>query len=424
MRILFLTQIVPYPPTAGPKIKTWHVLRHLASRGHEIVLASFVRADEEEYVPALKEVCAQVHAVPIRRSRVVDGMCWLRSHLTGRPFLVERDDLPGMRSLVRRLLNEQPFGSIHADQVTMAQFALPYLGTKGPRPLLVFDAHNATWTILERMCQTLPGHLGVFRPLLRLEARRVKDYEGMIVEAFDHTLAVTQIDRRDLIEALKVHRKNSPPGNGRVVPRANPDPHPITVVPIAVDTSKHQPTARQPGSTSILTLGSLNYPPNADGVRWFAQDVFPLVRQKIAQATLTIIGKNPPQDLVELSARMPESMTVTGYVPDLQPYLERAALVVVPVRAGSGMRVRILDMFALAMPVVTTTVGLEGIEAEQGKEVLVADTPDEFATAVIRLIQDEALQARLAAHGRRLAEERYDWRAALHALNDIYKGIL
>jgi glycosyltransferase involved in cell wall biosynthesis len=85
------------------------------------------------------------------------------------------------------------------------------------------------------------------------------------------------------------------------------------------------------------------------------------------------------------------------------------------------MRVRILDMFALAMPVVTTTVGLEGIEAEQGKEVLVADTPDEFATAVIRLIQDEGLQARLAAHGRRLAEERYDWRAALHALNDIYK---
>ncbi len=195
----------------------------------------------------------------------------------------------------------------------------------------------------------------------------------------------------------------------------------ITVVPIAVDTAIQQPVIRQPGSTNILTLGSLNYPPNADGIRWFAQHIFPKVRQQVRTATLTIIGKNPPEELRELNAHHPDSIFVTGFVPDLRPYLERSALSVIPVRAGSGMRVRILDMFSLGMPVITTTIGLEGIEAAPGRDVLVADTPDEFTAAVIRLFEDPVLQEQLAKNGRRLAEQCYDWRAALRKLNDVYK---
>ena len=214
MRILFLTQIVPYPPTAGPKIKTWHVLRQLASRGHEVILASFLRPEEEEFLPSLHEVCSQVHPVPIRRSRLVDGVSWLRSQFSGRPFLVERDDLPGMRALVSRLSNDQAFDAIHADQVTMAQFALSQDRQDGTRPLRVFDAHNATWTIVERMRQTLPAHLSFLRPLFSLEARRVKNYEGMIVKAFDHTLAVTEVDCRYLLEAVRFYENHSRDGKG------------------------------------------------------------------------------------------------------------------------------------------------------------------------------------------------------------------
>ena len=411
MEILFLTQIIPYPPDAGPKVKTWHVLRYLAGRGHRVTLASFVRPEEAGHVAELRTVCAEVHTVPIRRSRMADAGYWLRSHLTGRPFLIERDDLGEMRALVQRLVADRPFDAIHCDQLTMAQFALPFArraeagaAPSNERPRLVFDAHNAVWTIIERMGENAPALL---KPVAALEARRVKRYEGMIVRHFDHTLAVTEPDRQALIQAA---------ANG-TAPRA--EDH-ILVVPIAVDTGQLQPAARRPGLNRIVTLGTLHYPPNADGIRWFAQEVFPLVRQQAPGASLTIIGKNPPHDFLQLAAQDPQAFTVTGYVPDLTPYLEEAALMVVAVRAGGGMRVRILEAFARAMPVVTTTVGLEGIDARPGDEVLVADGPQAFAEAVVRLLRDPQLQARLAAAGRRLAEQRYDWQVVLDRMDSIY----
>jgi glycosyltransferase involved in cell wall biosynthesis len=125
-----------------------------------------------------------------------------------------------------------------------------------------------------------------------------------------------------------------------------------------------------------MTMGTLHYPPNADGIRWFAKDVFPLVRQQVPQVTLTIVGKNPPPDFLHLQEQYPGVITVTGYVPDLTPFMEKAAIMVVAVRAGGGMRVRILEAFARGLPVVTTTVGLEGIEARPGEDVLVAISVD------------------------------------------------
>jgi glycosyltransferase involved in cell wall biosynthesis len=192
------------------------------------------------------------------------------------------------------------------------------------------------------------------------------------------------------------------------------------VVPIAVDTAKLSPIQRQPGSLNLLTLGTLHYPPNADGIRWFMKEVFPRVRQEVSQATLTVIGKNPPQDFLDEAGRSAGAIQVTGYVPDLLPYLERAALVVVPVRAGGGMRVRILEAFARAMPVVTTTVGLEGIEACPAEEVVLADEPAGFARAVVQLLGNPEAQARLAANGRRLAEKRYDWQEVLKKMEEVY----
>ena len=125
MHILFLTQILPYPPASGPKVKTWHVLRYLSECGHKITLASFVRPEELPYIEDVKKVCFAVHAVPVRRSRVSDLYYFLRSQLTGRPFLVERDDLAEMRSLVNQIVASESVDVIHADQLTMTQFAFP-----------------------------------------------------------------------------------------------------------------------------------------------------------------------------------------------------------------------------------------------------------------------------------------------------------
>jgi glycosyltransferase involved in cell wall biosynthesis len=138
---------------------------------------------------------------------------------------------------------------------------------------------------------------------------------------------------------------------------------------------------------------------------------------------LTIVGKNPPKDLLNAAIQNPEAIRVAGYVHDLVPYMEQAALMVVPVRAGGGMRVRILEAFSHAMPVVTTSVGLEGIDARPDEDVLVADTPEMFARQVIRLLQDEGLQTRLAENSRRLAVRRYDWQVVLKEVEEIYQDI-
>jgi glycosyltransferase involved in cell wall biosynthesis len=422
MHVLFLTQIIPYPPDAGPKVKTWQVLRYLASRGHRVTLASFVRPEEEPYVNDLREVCQDVYTVPIQRSRIRDAGYWIRSNFTGRPFLIERDDLVGMRRLIERILAEERIDLIHADQLTMTQFALPRHQEKRTptkqaqdgnnksnnlQPELLFDAHNAVWTIVERMRENAPWYL---RPIGYLEEQRIKRYEGMVVSLYDHTLAVTEPDHLALKEAVEFfagdHEKNKDS---------------ITVIPIAVDTEKLQPVSRKSDSKNIVTLGTLHYPPNADGIRWFAEEVFPLVHERDPDTTLTIIGKNPPPDFYQLQEKHPDSIEVTGYVQDLVPYLERAALMVIAVRAGGGMRVRILEAFARGMPVVTTTVGLEGIEAQPGKEILVEDSPREFAQAVLNLMNDPELGLLLAKNGRQLAVEQYDWQVVLQKMDTIYQ---
>lgn len=407
-KILFLTQIVPFPPDAGPKVKTYHVIRALAGQGHSVTLVSFVRPEEVRHIPALQEICEAVHIVPIRRSRIADVGYMIKSYLTNRPFLIERDDLRPMQETVNRLVKEDNFQFIHADQLTMVQFALRGASAfPDKKPKVIFDAHNAVWTIVERMKDNARFFL---KPVLAVEARRVKQYEGELLRTVDHVLAVTDIDRNLLEEALHFSKPNR---DGRVSS--------ITVVPIAVDTEKLQPVRRRAGSKNIVTLGTLHYPPNADGIRWFFNEVFPLVRERVPDATLTIIGKNPPQDFLELAERNPGTIKVTGYVDDLVPYLEESALMVVPVRAGGGMRVRILEAFAYAMPVVTTTVGLEGIHGTPDHNVIVADTPADFANRTAELLENASLQEKLAANGRELATKKYDWQAVLAAMRPIYE---
>lgn len=409
MNILFLTQILPYPPDAGPRVKTWHVLRYLAGQGHKITLVSFVRADEQKYVEEVRRQGIEFFPVPIRRSRIADVGYWLRSNLSGLPFLIERDNLPEMRKRIDTLLTERQFHAIHADQLTMTQFVPLERAGKNQHMVRVFDAHNATWSIMERMKDNARA---ILKPVLALEQQRIKKYEGRIVKAFEHTLTVTDIDRELLLDAVAVVDHAA----------KNAARERIVTVPITIDTMQLKPTTRQPGSLNILTLGTLHYMPNADGIRWFLNEIFPRVRRELPNATLTIIGKNPPADFLQAAQQEPDTIQVTGYVEDLTPYFERAALMVVPVRAGSGMRVRILEAFSRAMPVVTTTVGLEGIEARPGEDVLVADTPSDFAAQVVCLARDTQLQERLANNGRSLAVKKYDWQVALRLMNSLYQG--
>lgn len=413
MNIMFLTQILPYPPDAGPKFKTWQVLRYLIDRGHTVTLISMIRPEDEKFCHVVEKLVTAFYPVLIQRSRMKDIFFLLRSGLTGRPFLIERDDLREIRLLVEQLVAENTFDAMHADQVTLTQFILPY-AQKGDvsdeaesrRVSLLFDAHNATWRILERFAVESNGPKRWF---FQWEANRMRRYEADIVRSFDRILTVSDIDRDALLATVAQAGETQQALEEKFM-----------VIPITVDTQEILPVKRAQDSLNVFTFGTLYYPPNADGIRWFINEVFPRVRAAVPGVTLTVVGKNPPADFLALQQAAPEVYHVPGYVTDLTPWFEQAAVVIVPVRVGGGMRVRILEAFARAMPIVTTTVGLEGIDAVPEEHVLVEDDESRFAEAVIGLIRDEKWQNRLAAKGRQLAEAMYDQQVVLQRLDEIY----
>jgi glycosyltransferase involved in cell wall biosynthesis len=390
MNVLLLTQVLPYRPDSGPKVKTWNVLKYLAER-HQVTLASFVRGDQSDETRHLAQYCQAVHTVPMERGAIRDAWHMGRSFLTGQPFLMIRDDREAMRSLIDRLSAEQHFDVAHADQLNMAQYA-----ERVPGAFKVLDTHNALWLLYKRLWETMsPGPrkllLGRDWPLLRA-------YEGRMVHEFDAVLAVSYEDKAALQEAA-----------GQSVD--------ITVIPIAIDTDEVTVVARDAEPRHILHIGTMYWPPNIDGVLWFAYEVYPLIRQQRPDVCFDIVGARPPREIAALKG----DRTGINDVADPTPYLQRAALMVVPLRAGGGMRVKILNAMAQGIPIVSTTLGAEGIGVADAENILIADTPADFAAAVLRLLEDPVQAARLGAAGRRLIEQTYDYRVACRPLEEVYR---
>ncbi len=396
MRILFLTQVLPYPLDAGPKIRAYYVLRHLAHE-HQITLVSFVRAsDSAEAVAHLAGLCRDVHTVPMPRSRTQDAWFLAGSFMTETPFLVARDKVPEMSRLIQRLVTTHHFDVVHADQLWMAPYALRAReSAEREPPQLVLDQHNAVFQIPRRLAESEQNPAK--RWLLDLEARKLARYEREICRRFDHVVWVTEEDRA----AVGV------------------DGVPSSVIPICLDPEAQWPVGRRVEAQRVTFLGGLHWPPNAEGIVWFAREVWPSVRARVPRAVLTIIGKDPPAALRSVKA---DGVEVTGYVTDPKPYLQETGAFIVPLHAGGGMRVKILDAWAWELPVVSTRIGAEGICVRDGESALLADTREAFADAVVRVLQNVNLAARLATGGRRMIETDYNWRRVYGVWGEVYSA--
>jgi len=395
-RVLFLTQVLPYPLDAGPKVRAYYVLRHLSQR-HEVTLVSFVRVDDSpDAVAHLQRFCHAVHTVPMRRSRLRDVRALLVSAFTGQPVVIVRDEIGAMHALLRRLVAEVAFDVIHADQTSMAQYALYAAKVStcaSRRPALVLDAHNALYRVPERLAAAEPNPLK--RWLLRREARSLARYEASTYRRFDQLVFVSEEDRA-LFQI---------PGS--------------RFMPICVDPEERPLVQRVPAPRTILHLGTMFWPPNIEGVLWFAREVFPQVRARVPEARFVIVGKNPPPVVRGLVDTVP-GIEVTGYVPDPRPYLAETAAFVVPLHAAGGMRVKIVDAWCWGVPIVSTPLGAEGIAVRHEDNLLLADTPAAFAQAVVRLLTQPELGQRLRENGRRWVDERYNWRRVYGQWDEVY----
>ncbi len=396
MRILVLTQVVVYPADAGPKVKTLQVLRHLAAH-HDVVYCTFVRsAKEAQDVEKLREICCRVSAIPIIRSRMNDVRFLIGSLATGDSFILRRDDSPTMRAMVRQLLHEEQIDVLHIDQLNMMRFVPPdWQGT------VILDEHNAVWQVFERLSRGTRNPIS--RWLLGREAHIIRGIEGAACCRAQTVLAVSEQDQQALREVA---------GESAL----------IEIVPITVDAEHFQPIweARNPQPNRLLTIGTMFWLPNSEGVSWWLRQGYEHLRRLCPNVTYDVVGARPPHTLQMLAGRH-AGVHLHGYVADVTPFWTSAGALAVPLLSGGGVRVKILEAMAMGIPVISTTIGCEGLAVRNGEHLLVADNPETFARACATVLRDKELALHLARNARQLILEQYDAKVALRALDSAYK---
>ncbi len=395
MRVMILTQVLPYPPDSGPKVKTWNVIKYL-SRKHEITLVSFTRGNQASEIAHLQQVCARVETTPITRKLSLDAGALVHSLLNGKPWLIVRDNRREMHRMVKALAIETQTDIIHADQLNMGQYAI---SSNGIHTLL--DAHNALWQLYQRLADTF--RTGPKRWLYQREWRLLKSYEGNICRRFDAITVVSEEDRLALSEAMKMDC-------------------PATIIPITVDMDDFPTIRRQPNANHILSIGTMFWQPNVEGILWFLREVYPIIREQKPNVEFDIIGARPPKEITDY-ANTGVGIHVHGYLPDPLPIQQQAGVMVVPLHAGSGMRVKILNAMSQALPIVTTPIGCEGIAVEDRKHLLIAESPAQFAQDVVYLLDHPDEANGLGQTGQQLIRDQYDYRKALDPLDRIYSGL-
>ncbi len=394
MNILFVSAYLPYPPDSGGRIRTYHLLKWAAEH-HQVSLLSFYHhASELEHVPRLESMCQAVQVVPAPVLKV-DPL----SRLV-RPFLAPCDIVmprraAAMAAALEDCLSKGHFDLVHFDDLGVASYVR--LASSLPT---VLSKHNLEWRIKRRTIdQRKSAWHFLGKALAYLEWWALRGYESRVAHLFGQVVVVSEVDRQVLARLCPVFT--------------------ISVVPNGVDTAYFAPQQGEPEKNSLVFTGAMFWPPNIDAALFLCKDVLPFVREQVPEVTAYIVGHDPPQAVRHLARQ--QGVVVTGYVEDVRPYMARAALYVVPLRIGSGTRLKILEALAMGKAVVTTTVGREGLDLVAGRDVVVANGAAAFAAAIVGLLQDADRRAELGRAGRKMVQTRYDWQKVLPRLERVYR---
>lgn len=384
MRILIITNQVPYPPISGVRLRNYHLVRRVAEH-HQVWLgAHLYKPEDAEGVAHLQEFCEHVVTGtlrPLPLSPHIPGL--LRYALAGRPLELEFFYCKELAQQLRALASEAAFDIVHIEESILAPY-LDLFPAGRSRRLLTF--HNVGFMQAARIAEFAFTWKMNWR--LRLFSAHMRWWEPRYAARFDRCIAVSEPDRRALIAA-------------------NPKLQ-VDVVPNGVDTKGYQPLPINGSSSALLFIGMMGYAPCVDAAQFLTAEILPRVRRAVPDAQLWLVGTDPSPAVRQLQGN---GVHVTGTVSDVVPYYRRCALAVVPLRAGGGTRLKILEAMALNRPVVATTIGSEGLDVVDGEHLLNADGAEAFAAQVVRLLQDRSLSERLARNARQLVVEHYDWDA-------------
>ncbi len=400
MRILWLKSDLLLPLDKGGKLRTWHLMRHLAQR-HAITYLAFKEPGQPAAdVDGMHQVAARVETVT--RSEPAKGTVRFYAdaamHLVDRlPYAVGKYRSREFKQRLNALLETGDFDLIVCDFL----FPAVNLPKRLPCPAVIFT-HNVESEIWRRHAE---NKTGVPKALYRAQYQRMLRYEGATLRRFEGVLAVSDADR-DTFAAL--------------YPGAISQP--VHVVPTGVDTDYFAPAPSDPASRELVFTGSMDWLPNEDAMQYFCRDILPLIRAQEPDVHLSIVGRTPTPAVKRLAED--HGVTVTGRVDDVRPYMKEAAVYIVPLRIGGGTRLKIFEAMSMAKAVVSTTIGAEGLPVTHGANAMLADEPVSFARDVVRLLRDPGRRGEIETAARALVVEHYDWSAVAGSLEGALANIV
>jgi sugar transferase (PEP-CTERM/EpsH1 system associated) len=411
MKILYIAHRIPYPPNKGDKIRSFNEIKYLSQR-HEIHLACL--ADDPnglKYEDELRKYCKTVRVVFINPQLAkLKSIFYL---LTKQPLTIPYFYSRELQRTIDHMLSTNDYDAIFCFSSPMAEYIFksrvlnPQSGDHRPRSKLIMDfvdVDSDKWAQYARYARFPKSWI------YRLESKRLSEYEKRVAENFDHSIFVTQTE-------VEVFQK------------LNPHIQSIIAISNGVDldyfspnflhqesTTDHRPTTIDHRPTIVFT-GAMDYYANIDGVVWFAKEILPLIKKEIPEIQFFIVGSNPTKEVLSLSSN--NGVMVTGYVPDTREYLNKATVVVVPLRIARGIQNKILEAMAMGIPVVATPQAFEGIEAKPDKDLILGEDAGKIAEGVIKLIKEVSLRKSLSGCGRAVIEKNYCWTKNLEKLDRI-----
>ncbi|MCE7985814.1 MAG: glycosyltransferase [Caldilinea sp. CFX5] len=379
MRILFLSRWFPYPINNGSKLRVYHLLAGLAAH-HDVTLLSFAdEAGNDVAPPELGALCTSAQVVPWQPF-VPDSWRARLSFFMVTPRSIVNTYSPQMARAIAQTVAQQPYDLIIASQLATAGYVRHF----GQTPALFEEVELGVLVEPYRQATTLRSR---FRHgLTWFKHRR---YVDQVLRRFRGCTVVSTCERQ-------------------LVSATVPGYKPIEVFPNCVNLADYAAVQRQPTPNALIFTGSFRYFANYEAMVWFLREVFPQVQAQNPDVTLTITGDHANQPLPSA-----QNVQLTGFVPDIRPLIAEAWCSIAPIHRGGGTRVKILEAMALGTPVVTTSKGAEGIDAQDGVHLLIADTPQAFTEAILRLFREAGLRERLTTQAYQLVRTKYDWAATL-----------
>jgi polysaccharide biosynthesis protein PslH len=382
VKILWVKAGKILPVDTGGKIRSYNILRHLAKK-HDVTLLSYYGgARDADYEAAIELQLPGAETICTGAADTSDAgraLEYARRMFSPAPFAVSKFAHPLVRRSVRRWIDEKRC------DVALCDFLAASLNfpSRPNLPSVLFQ-HNVESSLWDRRAQTESGLLR--KMVYKLEAAKMQRYERGTIRRFHHVIAVSEHDRKLMKEMDKACE--------------------ITVVPTGVDTEKYSPA---PASTAkpplVVFTGSMDWEPNIDAVMNFCSDIWPKILQEFPEARFQVVGRDPRPSVRKLASG---SVEITGTVPSVDEYLRRATVVVVPLRAGGGTRLKIFEAMATGKAVVSTTVGAEGLDVTHGQDVILADDAPTFAESILSLLRHDELRHGYERAAAALAT-KYDW---------------